>query len=389
MSEIETLLTALLNGETVDFEPKTRIERYLKNCCDMCGCDGLPTPITNVDALLYALSEKLAGGGGSGGGGNSGGSGIIDVTELPTENIDENAVYKMSVEADESVEVWVVDSTKNRVAPFEDIFASMLQTAVYSPKQVVDELPSAPSPMVFDGANGTVTIPLYILRESGEPYLSQDGTTCTSLSFMGMTYRRKITNLDDATADGVYTILGESHTAYSIPNSESEVYLYDQDAGWQNNTLKYKMLEQTLRQANAVINGVRHLTLQTGADSYYDEVKEQFPTKIFVKKIQFAFHDNHIVTIPNFVAGLSNSSLGQNVDGLYVEVLNLPETIVCFEPEAFKYCDTVSVINFGGEKDKWRAIVKCNGWRGSSHPISNFTVYCTDGEIVYVDGTET
>lgn len=72
MSNTEALLQALLNGETVDFEPKTRIEQYLKNCCDMCGCDGLPAPRTNVDALLYALADKLANGGSSSGDANSG-----------------------------------------------------------------------------------------------------------------------------------------------------------------------------------------------------------------------------------------------------------------------------------------------------------------------------
>ncbi len=59
----EKLLVALINGETVDFEPNTRVEAYLKNCCEGCGCDGLPPPVTRTDALLYALAEKLAGGG--------------------------------------------------------------------------------------------------------------------------------------------------------------------------------------------------------------------------------------------------------------------------------------------------------------------------------------
>ena len=59
-SREEELLIALLNGETVDFEPRSRVEAYLKNCCEGCGCDGLPAPITRVDALLYALVEKLS-----------------------------------------------------------------------------------------------------------------------------------------------------------------------------------------------------------------------------------------------------------------------------------------------------------------------------------------
>lgn len=62
MSNAEKLLQALLNGETVDFEPKSRFEQYLKNCIDRCGCDGLPTPRTRAEALLHQLAEKSTGG---------------------------------------------------------------------------------------------------------------------------------------------------------------------------------------------------------------------------------------------------------------------------------------------------------------------------------------
>lgn len=38
----------------------------------MCGCDGLPTPRTNVEVYLHELAKKLEGGGSSGGGGADG-----------------------------------------------------------------------------------------------------------------------------------------------------------------------------------------------------------------------------------------------------------------------------------------------------------------------------
>lgn len=66
MSRIEKILAALLRGETVDFEPESRAEQYLKNCIEACGCTGLPTPVTRLDALLYALADKMAGGTGGG-----------------------------------------------------------------------------------------------------------------------------------------------------------------------------------------------------------------------------------------------------------------------------------------------------------------------------------
>lgn len=64
MSALEQLLTALLNGEQVNIEPRSRLEQYLKNCCDRCGCDNLPTPRSRAEILLYQLAEQLAGGGG-------------------------------------------------------------------------------------------------------------------------------------------------------------------------------------------------------------------------------------------------------------------------------------------------------------------------------------
>lgn len=60
-SRYEEMLQALLNGDTVNFEPRSRMEQYLKNCCDQCGCNGLPEPRTRAEMLLYQLAEKLAG----------------------------------------------------------------------------------------------------------------------------------------------------------------------------------------------------------------------------------------------------------------------------------------------------------------------------------------
>lgn len=64
MSNATTLLSALVNGESIEgFEPRSRMEAYLKNCCLACGCDGLPEPLSEADQLLYLLAEKLAGSG--------------------------------------------------------------------------------------------------------------------------------------------------------------------------------------------------------------------------------------------------------------------------------------------------------------------------------------
>lgn len=74
MSNEERLLKALLNGVPPDnVEIISRVDKYLSACCEKCGCDGLPEPVTRIDHLLYDLAARLkgAGSGGSGTGGAS------------------------------------------------------------------------------------------------------------------------------------------------------------------------------------------------------------------------------------------------------------------------------------------------------------------------------
>ena len=67
MSRTEDLIKAILNDESVDLVPRSRVEQYLKNCVDACGCDGLPVPRSRLEVLLYSLAEKMAGSGGGSG----------------------------------------------------------------------------------------------------------------------------------------------------------------------------------------------------------------------------------------------------------------------------------------------------------------------------------
>lgn len=86
MTRTEKLLTALINGETVSLEPQSRIEMALKNCCEQCGCDGLPEPQSRIEVLLHILAEKLANGGGGGNGATA--YHLTSVDELPSNAVD-------------------------------------------------------------------------------------------------------------------------------------------------------------------------------------------------------------------------------------------------------------------------------------------------------------
>lgn len=60
------MLEAILNGETVDIEPKTKTQAYLKACCNREGCEDLPNPKTKKGALLHRLAREMKNGGGGG-----------------------------------------------------------------------------------------------------------------------------------------------------------------------------------------------------------------------------------------------------------------------------------------------------------------------------------
>lgn len=62
MTDFEKLVTALLNGESVTITPNTDFERYLIACIEGSGTEGLPTPNSRMDVLLYQLAEKIGNG---------------------------------------------------------------------------------------------------------------------------------------------------------------------------------------------------------------------------------------------------------------------------------------------------------------------------------------
>lgn len=63
-SRIEDLVSVLINGGSVSFAPNSRVEQYLQNCIDGSGTDGLPTPDSRIEILLWQLADNINSGGG-------------------------------------------------------------------------------------------------------------------------------------------------------------------------------------------------------------------------------------------------------------------------------------------------------------------------------------
>lgn len=124
---------------------------------------------------LSPAVDALIAGYGSGGGG-----GFIDVTELPTENISEEAVYRLTEEKEQEITLWLaasMDGTELNM-PFEDFFkANGIDCNITC--TVVETLPDVMEMVNED----TFTFPCYILESTGIAYVSFDGTAATAMPF--------------------------------------------------------------------------------------------------------------------------------------------------------------------------------------------------------------
>lgn len=101
MSRLETLLNALVNGETADIIPQSRNEEYL---LALINCDTeVKEPRSRMEAYLHALCKNGVAGGGSDGGGSDGEKSQLDalisgeMTDITSfaESVREKAFYQV------------------------------------------------------------------------------------------------------------------------------------------------------------------------------------------------------------------------------------------------------------------------------------------------------
>ena len=139
--------------------------------------------------------------------GGGGGSGIIDVTELPTENIDENAVYRVAENVQiEKTEAYRVSG--GYVTSVGDVVAGWGVPASNIHKYVVDELPTDMKP---SDVESFTELNFYFLRTDGKVYMHISGhgvITLAIMLFQDPSYDKGFTeNVYAETEDGIYTTL--------------------------------------------------------------------------------------------------------------------------------------------------------------------------------------
>lgn len=164
------------------------------------------------------------------GGGSGGGSGVIDVTELPTENIEQDKIYRVTGEAKPTF--WVAGTAPNGKAisvSFEEFFVlDGGDPFTISHTYVVESLPDTMEPANLE----TMTLPCYVLESTGIAYVTADGTSANSVPLSEVCNLENdggwVDSVDDITPSTipltVYTIRPSSGIFYGIP---APVYQYN------------------------------------------------------------------------------------------------------------------------------------------------------------------
>lgn len=111
-----------------------------------------------------------------------------------------------------------------------------------------------------------------------------------------------------------------------------------------------------------------------GLDFY---LKNDGTYEVYVGKAKLLGH----IEIPSTYNGKAVSSIGY--EAFYsctrLESLTIPNSIKSIDNYAFKYCNSLTDITFGGTVSQWEAISKAINWKG--HYTLNCIVHCSDGDI--------
>lgn len=191
----------------------------------------------------FSMGKKK---GGSGGGDNT----VIDVAELPTENVDDSKIYRTQKE--DAPIIWFAGDPFGTGTSLSMPLAELMGS---QPKVIVAEtLPDTMEPT----NNTTVEFSVYVIKSTGIAYVSEDGTSANAITlgaYMGgMSDGGWVNSAEDIVSPTVptfYTIHGEKITAYGVPNtnSDKQIYLYS-DQTWINEIEKLTDEKEELQEAS-------------------------------------------------------------------------------------------------------------------------------------------
>lgn len=326
--------------------------------------EDLTAVLDEQSQLIAELKEKLANGGS--GGGSQECDCIIDVAELPTENIDKNAVYRSR--SGESTEIWMA-SNLNKTFSLADFFLGMLGSMPDLTYYLVDALPE---PMVASDMEEFSAFHVYILRSTGVGYISADGTSASAMSvataFTGsgdgdMGWADDVSSIVSPDPDGsvvmaFYAIPVPPSTTYGVPTVENTFVYGHNGSSWDEFAVKETLL--------ASANFTDYAELTYSADGI---TIEGVSSAVTCLKIQ------------GNVTSIANSAFGEQP----LKSVIIPTSVTSIGSSAFSWCLSLTSIVYNGTKEQWKAITKGDNWDEST---PDYIITCTDGTIAK-DGTET
>lgn len=164
---------------------------------------------------------------------------IVDVDELPAENVDEEKIYRVAEYAD-TVSIYLNDG--DSVATLEERLDSEVSEGeiggyIKGAYTTVDVLPNPSEvPPLVDG-----TIPVYVLRETGEPFIYVNGERTSVIDTANQMFQALLgypetysflgiaDDKDSITEVGYYTVFGREMvgTTYGIPDEADNKTIYE------------------------------------------------------------------------------------------------------------------------------------------------------------------
>ena len=325
-----------------------------------------------------------------GGGSTEGGPGngvidntVIDVETFPTENVDNDKVYRMNEETD--AVLWVVIPNNGISSGLDTLVNGSVRT------YIVDSLPE-----IMDTIDNVNTVlPCYVIESTGVAYISQDGTSASAIPIslmFGCVDGGWIDSIEDIVTPEeptIYTIRGAKMTSYGIPdmNSDKQIYVY-KNQSWKNeikdlideneNLTSDKDAYATLYcnatvgddgygrlavidikdpeaftkffvpnwvdsiQDNGLYYGVRDRALQTNLDEQGDEYLGNDENPYMVLYMAQADYKNPPPTF-NFRAETKSLYMHSFSDRRTVDNLIIPETIVDIGESCFEFSDMTTI----------------------------------------------
>lgn len=178
----------------------------IKSAIEAKGQDLTNVPFTKYGEKISAIS-----------GGAGGECDLIDVFELPTENVDESKVYR--IKANNAVDLWFyIGEEKVKIV---DV---VVQQGGVAKTYYVDSIDDVTEPKITDFENDVLYI--YIIKDTFTSYIFIDETTYETLAgFMGVPDNGIVANPSDITSFGMYTVVRASDTI-GVPEMSENKHIY-------------------------------------------------------------------------------------------------------------------------------------------------------------------